>query len=325
MGLFTPLSVARAICIPNVSKIVESPRFRTLNSNLYEPVRRPDLSGSWLCKGPPGEAIPPASCDKVMYYLHGGAYGAGHPAQQMATFLRVAEIAAEENIIIAIFGLSYSFAPEAHFPKPMDQAVVGYKYLLEDCHIDPSKIAMIGDSSGGHLSLCLALVLREKGLPSPRAGFFLISPWLDLLCSSEGSYTRNKNRDFLDAASLTTVAKQALQSDTNGGNSRFTSFLQPLTGGQSWRDVLLGKVWLSAGGDEIFLSDIVNFADILKKDGVDVELDLSENKVHTWQWVSDAFDSDKYIKTPGPSCPEGIMQGAANIGRAIVGTKYGHE
>jgi acetyl esterase/lipase len=45
-------------------------------------------------------------------------------------------------------------APEAKFPTQVQQAVAGYKYLL-DQNIDARKIAVLGDSAGGHLALCL--------------------------------------------------------------------------------------------------------------------------------------------------------------------------
>ena len=47
------------------------------------------------------------------------------------------------------------------------------------CAINPNKIVIGGDSSGGGLVLALLQVIRDAGLPLP-AGGVLVSPWCDL-------------------------------------------------------------------------------------------------------------------------------------------------
>lgn len=106
-----------------------------------------NVAGYWLCKGPPGRPVDPGSCDIVVYYLHGGAYVSGHPGTFLLAALRIAETAAECGISVSWFGLEYSLAPEAKFPTQVEQAVAGYKYLL-DQNIDASNIAVLGDSAG---------------------------------------------------------------------------------------------------------------------------------------------------------------------------------
>src|SRR5216683_7767343 len=47
------------------------------------------------------------------------------------------------------------------------------------CPVNPNKIVICGDSSGGGLALALLQVIRDAGLPLP-AGGVLVSPWCDL-------------------------------------------------------------------------------------------------------------------------------------------------
>jgi acetyl esterase/lipase len=77
-------------------------------------------------------------------------------------------------------------------------------------------------------------------------------------------------------------------------------------------------VWISVGSHEIFFDDIVRFADLLRKAGVDPDLDVTDGGIHVWQIISDNLDEKKYLNAPGPSYPEGKMRGAANIANAIL-------
>ncbi|KAF1343710.1 Alpha/Beta hydrolase protein [Delphinella strobiligena] len=246
-------------------------------------IRRPHFSGHWICKGAPGHATPPAACDIVLYYLHGGGYRVG-----------------KKDISIAVFGLEYSLTPEARFPAQINQAVAGYRYLSQDLGIETAKIGVVGYSAGGHLGLCLVSVLHELGVPAPV------------------SYARNQDRDFISAHDLRGTADMLLRSQNNEGFSRFVDFTKALAGGRSWREVLTCKVWVAAGSDEIFLSDITRFVDVLMRDGVEVEFDVAEGGMHGGRLFDDVFDESAYLGSTGRDLPDGIMKGSATLARAIL-------
>ncbi|KAG4429169.1 hypothetical protein IFR05_015345 [Cadophora sp. M221] len=312
-----PLTLLRTFS-SDASKVFASPRFRNRSSNIYQPILLPKVAGYWLCKGPPGSPIEPSDCDVVLYYLHGGAYSEGHPVRFLPLFLRVAEIAAERGITLSCFALQYSYAPEKKYPTQLNQAVEGYKYLLYEQGISPEKIGLIGDSAGAHLSLCLLTSLPSLGLPKPQRGIFLMSPWLDLRCTIRPSVLKNKYKDALPRDALFRLAKGVFSSPEAFETCPHLDFTAPLVSGLKWGDVLPGRVWMSAGGNEVLLDEIVEFRGILEKVGVDVELEIKEGGVHVWQGIEDARDSRTYLKTETRKLPEGLLKGCRNVADAVL-------
>ncbi|KAJ5807586.1 alpha/beta hydrolase fold protein [Penicillium robsamsonii] len=303
--------------IRRTENILNSPRFCSKSTNLYQRVLQQNVAGYWLCKGPAGKAVDPGSCDIIIYYLHGGAYVSGHPGTFLLAALRIAEIADERGISISCFGLQYSLAPEAKFPTQLEQAVAGYKYLL-DQNIDVSKIAVLGDSAGGHLALCLMTSLKEAQLPKPGRGIFLVSPWIDLLCLKRATYESNKYMDYISRKSVLKASKHLLGKDIKRETAACIDFTQPLPGSLSWKDILPARVWLSAGSHEVLLQEIEEFARCLREDGVDVHLRVERGGVHCWQGMKDVWDMSKYLRTTDSSLPEGLLTGTAAIGNAML-------
>lgn len=256
----------------------------------------------------------------MIYYLHGGAYQVGHPASAIAPFLRIAELADKRGLSIAVFALDYSLTPEAKYPTQVNQAKAAYSYLLNDQNIDPSKLAIVGDFAGAHLTLNLLSVLaEERSLTKPGAGAFLIAPWIDIRCANDGSFVRNKDNEFLPRNRLVRAGEQVMPRDHDAKLSYIINFSLPRPNTQSWADILPSKVWVGIGSNDVLLDDAVAFVKQAKADGVDVEFDIDEGKVHDWQIVEDIFYTDNYFATIG-ELPKGMMKGAAEIARAIFST-----
>jgi acetyl esterase/lipase len=259
----------------------------------------------------------------VIYYLHGGAYQIGHPASAIAPFLRIAELADKKGISVAVFALDYSLTPEAQYPTQVNQAKAAYQYLLNDQNIDPSKLALLGDSAGAHLILnLLSIMADEKSLPKPGAGAFLVAPWIDLRCAKDGSYVRNKDNDYLVRDLLITAGEQVIPRKHDATASHIINFSLPRPNKQSWADILPSKVWVGIGSNDVLLDDAVAFVKSAQADGVNVDFDIDEGKVHDWQIVEDIFDTDNYFATIG-ELPKGMMKGAANMAQAILTSMSG--
>ena len=125
--------------------------------------------------------------EKVILYLHGGAYVAGD-IQYARGFAGV--LAAETNR--RVLSIAYRLAPEAPFPAAVDDAVTAYEYLLDHGYT-AQNISLVGESAGGGLIYCLCLRLKQKKMPLP-AALVAISPWTDLTFSGE-SYRLNDKKD----------------------------------------------------------------------------------------------------------------------------------
>lgn len=116
--------------------------------------------------------------DKIILYLHGGAY-----SQEMIfpQWEMVADIAIKAGS--PVYVVDYRLVPEYTFPAPIEDGLAVYLQLLQDISAD--RIVFMGDSAGGGLALGLAGKLRDDALPLP-AQLVLISPWLDIAGDDPG-------------------------------------------------------------------------------------------------------------------------------------------
>jgi acetyl esterase len=89
----------------------------------------------------------------------------------------------------AIASVDYRLAPEHRFPAAFDDAVAATEWLHAgvELGLDPSRIAVGGDSCGGGLAAAVALSARDRGGP-PIAFQFLIYPMLDPDCTSASQW-----------------------------------------------------------------------------------------------------------------------------------------
>jgi acetyl esterase/lipase len=290
------------------SRLDRSTRFASVKHELYQRVLTPEFAGYWICQGAPGYQTKPDQCDLVIYYLHGGGYKTGHPATPLSSFLRLAEIAAARGI---------SLAPVTQWGTQVNQAVAGYRYLLSEHNIDPSKISLQGDSAGGHLVLSFFTALADTALPTPTAGIVLASPWVDLRCSSNGSSVHNLTTDYLARDLIIQAGYEAIPAALDKQIPHIINFLHPRPQGQSWANILPARVCVTAGSNELFLDDIVAFVKVLEKDGLDVVFEETQGKCHVWQFYDDAMGVRKYFMTVG-EVGEGVMGGAAKYADSVL-------
>ncbi|RDX53666.1 alpha/beta-hydrolase [Lentinus brumalis] len=118
--------------------------------------------------------------DRVMLYVHGGAYFWGSINTHRYQIIRYAR-----KMRGRAFAVNYRKAPQYPWPCPLHDVLAAYFYLTSpppgSVHkpVPPSKMVFAGDSAGAALCLTALTVLRDLGLPQP-AGAVLISPWVDL-------------------------------------------------------------------------------------------------------------------------------------------------
>ena len=149
-------------------------------------VPRPDGSRMrMLLYSPVGET----GTTPCLYFFHGGGFAFNAAPHHFAL---ARELARALSVRVAM--PDYRLAPRHTFPAAHEDALTGYRFLLENAaalRIDPGKIAAAGDSAGGNLAAALCLMARKEDLPMPCTQM-LLYPVLDARMETE-SYKRFTN------------------------------------------------------------------------------------------------------------------------------------
>jgi epsilon-lactone hydrolase len=207
-----------------------------------------------------------AGSDRVVLYLHGGAYQIGSPAtlRHMVGLLSGAARA-------RVLSVDYRLAPEHPFPAAVDDAVTAYRWLLA-AGTDPAVIALAGDSAGGGLALGTLVALRDAGEPMPAAAVVL-SPWTDLALTGASLRTRAAVDVMIKPAGMAETAAAYL-----AGQDPRHPYASPL-----YADLHgLPPVLIHVGDAEVILDDSTRFAARARDHGVDVTLEVWDEMPHVW-------------------------------------------
>jgi acetyl esterase len=98
-------------------------------------------------------------------FLHGG----GWTLNDLDTHDRLCRrIAQRSGLLLA--ALHYRRAPEHRHPAPLEDALLAYRWLLDNSACiggEPGRLALVGESSGGTTATCLSLLLRDLEAPPP--------------------------------------------------------------------------------------------------------------------------------------------------------------
>ena len=227
---------------------------------------------SLMVAGVPAEWIDNPTVDngRIILYLHGGAYCLCSINTHRTLAAYIGQAANAKTLII-----DYRLAPEHHHPAALEDATAVYKWCLDEGY-DPQKIAIVGDSAGGGLTLATLLALREQNVPMPGTAVCL-SPWVDLLGSGNSMQNKVEHDPILSPKFLQNSAKMY----TNGHKLE-NPFISPLYA--SFHN--LPPLLIQVGTNEILLDDAVRLAEKAKVDGVEVTLDIWPEMFHVWQMAS---------------------------------------
>ena len=99
----------------------------------------------------------------VVMHFHGGGWNLG----DKETHDRMTrEIAVGANA--AVVFVDYDRSPEARYPVAIEQAYAATKYVAEhgrELAVDPTRLALVGDSVGGNMAAAITLMAKERGGP----------------------------------------------------------------------------------------------------------------------------------------------------------------
>ena len=223
-----------------------------------QPVSEGLVKGEWLQV--------PDDPRETVYYLHGGGYVACSPKTHRP-FTAALSRAANARV----FALDYRLAPEHRFPAAVEDAVAGYRWLL-DQGVAPQEIVIGGDSAGGGLAMATLVALRDAGERLPRAAFVL-SPWTDLAVTGRSLNTNDQSDPIFYGDAIRRMAPVYV-----GDASPRDPLVSPIYADLSKLPPLL----IYVSDTEVLLDDSVRLADRAKQCGVSVDLRVWSGLPHAW-------------------------------------------
>lgn len=99
----------------------------------------------------------------VVLYFHGGGWVLGNENTHDRVVRQIAN-----GAHAAVIFVDYTPSPEAQFPVPIEQAYAATKYVAEhakEFNVDPSRLAVVGDSVGGNMAAAVTLLAKQAGGP----------------------------------------------------------------------------------------------------------------------------------------------------------------
>jgi len=222
----------------------------------------PGVAGLWVTP----EAA--AASDRVLFFLHGGAFVSCAAASYTFYAAWLARAAGARVLVV-----DYPLAPEAHFPAQLDTSLAAYRGLLAAGH-RPERIGFVGDSCGGGMIVTTMLRIRDAGSPQPACGVAL-SGWMDLEMGGE-SVARPVGRDpFIDPVWIRERARDYLGPDGDPADPLASPIHADLGG--------LPPLYLQVGQNDRCRSGAVRLADRAGRDGVAVTLEIWSGMIHGFQ------------------------------------------
>lgn len=223
-------------------------------------------------KGPEGLWITPdaVETDVTILYLHGGGYTFTGPISR-----RFAAMLAH-HCRARLFMPLYRLTPEHSHPAQAEDAMSAWTYLRETR--PAHKIAVAGDSAGGHMALMLLQSLRDQDQTQPCL-CIAICPWTDIGARG-GSLTDNDRYDLVQGWMALQFGKW-LDPDGQFGRAALSPISHNYAG--------LAPLYVMAGGREVLRDMIIDFAEQQAANGADILCDLWPDMPHNFP----AYDSTK--------------------------------
>jgi acetyl esterase/lipase len=203
-----------------------------------------------------------------LVFFHGGGFVLGSLDSHDGTCRALASMA--RAVVISV---DYRLAPEDPFPAAADDVVVAARWVLENARsvgIEPTAVALGGDSSGGNLAAVAAMMLRD--VSPPPAFQLLIYPATDLT-RAEASHRQFGEGLMLTRRTTDWFLINYLQSPEQATDFRASPvFARDFAG-------LAPALVVSAGFDPLRDEGFV-YSERMRAAGVQVEYVCAEGLVH---------------------------------------------
>ncbi|MFK7940195.1 MAG: alpha/beta hydrolase [Roseovarius sp.] len=201
--------------------------------------------------------------DPLLLYFHGGAYIFGSPHTHKAMVARLARLTGCRAVLPF-----YRLAPDHPHPAPFEDGLAAYQAVMDH----PGGVILGGDSAGGGLVLALLGEITRLGLPQP-LGTFAFAPLTDMSFSAP-SILGNDAKDVILPGTRTCELAALYLQGADPADPRCSPIHAQFEGA--------GPVWITVADSEILLDDSTRMADVLRDQGVEVDLIVEQNLPHVW-------------------------------------------
>ncbi|OYY89805.1 MAG: hypothetical protein B7Y45_10280 [Sphingomonas sp. 28-66-16] len=210
----------------------------------------------------------------VYLHIHGGGFVMGTPDRSEA---RNRMISDQANC--AVFSVDYRLAPETAFPGPLEDCYAVLKWIVDNAallRIDPSRIAVGGESAGGGLAAALSILARDRA--ELHVGFQVLTyPMLDdRTAFNRGMQIQGRTFHVWTPENNRFGWQAMLGSDISG-----TTDISPYAAPGRLKDFAnLPATFLAVGALDLFLSENLEFIKGLANSGVATETAVYPGAFH---------------------------------------------
>ena len=214
----------------------------------------------------------------VVLYLHGGAFCLCNSATHRGLVYSLS-LAGD----MVMFVPNYRRPPEASVIEAVDDCFHAYMHLVQNVGIAASRIAIMGDSAGGALTVLTLCRIRDEGSPVPSCAA-LLSPWVELddpMFEKHAAMSSMPEFDYLPYDAIVLFASESIGSG-DSQDPRINPMTANLTG--------LPPLLMHAGELEVLRDQIERFHKKAREANVVAEFSQLEDMVHVGHMFS-AFSS----------------------------------
>jgi len=165
--------------------------------------------------GPIALRVIPAKDPRGLYFhIHGGGWSIGAPDQNDPLLERIAEVAGFTTVSV-----KYRLSPENPYPAGPDDCEAAALWIAREGtrHFGLTKLAIGGESAGGHLSAVILLRLRDRHKLGPFSAAFLNYGCYDL-AMTPSARNWGDEKLVLNTAGIVAFSQSFLPSDTDMSN-----------------------------------------------------------------------------------------------------------
>lgn len=207
----------------------------------------------------------------VLVNFHGGGFVKGYQAK----FMVYGRILASKGACLVV-DVDYRLAPEYPYPCALEEGWDVVRYLRQhssDFGIDPDRMVLCGQSSGGNLATVLAMKMKKAGEPLP-SGIISCYPPYDLY-QDPAQKAQDKGIEPNDFILQGRLYNQWYVGD---GDSR-DIYISPVFAAQKDLEGL-PPFTIIAGGEDFLCPDAMTFASLLMEAGVTVTVKKVKGAQH---------------------------------------------